>query len=206
MNISGVARLWISLFILMMNGGVTMVQAKSPIAYDADMAKEICTSLPLENVEGLWLYPEDKVTVLILRNNEDISGNLPAYNISVVETADASLRPGDLIGTLEATTDENTFKIHLSTEKHNDLLLKPKSCIATLSKDGDTFTFKRQKSPFKGRLNFNFSRLLPGFWKVISAGVYSPTGTSKVEAPVGMVKLYPSYDGNGSSRRKVRYL
>ena len=176
-------------------------------AYDPEMAKEICDELPLENVEGLWLYPDDKVSVLILNDREE-EGNLqfPSYSISVVETSDAALNPGEEIGRLYATTDENTYRIELYTEKKNGLLLKPYSCIATLSKDGDSFTIKKQKSPFKGRLNLNFNRLLPGFWKIISTGI-SPAGNrNALEPPVGMLKIYPSYDGNGSSKRKVRYL
>lgn len=183
------------------------VAATSPIAYDMDMAKEICAQLPLDNVEGIWLYPDDKVTVLIL-NDENSTGNnrLETYSIRVVDTSDARLHPGDEIGKLYATADENVFKIELSTESKNDLLLKPKSCLANLSKNSDTFIIKRQKSPIKGSIRLNFNRLLPGFWKIVSLGV-SPSGNgASLQAPVGLVKLYPSYDGNGSSRRKVRYL
>lgn len=181
--------------------------AKSPqIAYDLEMAKDICRELPLENVEGIWIYPEDKVTVMILNDNEESVGQLPTYSISVVDTSDARLHPGDIIGKLYATADDNTFKIELSTEKKNDLLLKPKSCIATLSKDGDTFIIKKQKAPFKGRLNFNFNRLLPGFWKIVSTGISQNNSNSSLQPPIGMVKVFPSYDGNGSSRRKIRYL
>lgn len=179
---------------------------KIPVAYDIEMAKEICDELPLENVEGIWLYPDDKVTVLILNDRDNFPDNrFPSYIISVVETSDARLLPGETIGKLTSTAETGVYKIELSTEKKNDLLLKPKSCLATLSKDNDSFMIKKQKVPFKGRLNFNFNRLLPGFWKIVSTGV-SLNGTQGVSIPVGMVKLYPSYDGNGSSRRKVRYL
>ena len=187
---------------------VLPLAAESPrIAYDIDMAKEICGELPLENMEGIWLYPEDGVTVMILNDQNLLNVNsLPSYSITVVQTSDARLHPGEEIGKLYATADENVFKIELSTEKNNELLLKPKSCMATLSKDGDSFIIKRQKSPIKGRLNFNFNRLLPGFWKIVSAGITTNGSGNTYQLPIGMVKIYPSYDGNGSSRRKVRYL
>ena len=187
---------------------VLPLAAESPrIAYDIDMAKEICGELPLENMEGIWLYPEDGVTVMILNEQNRLNVNsLPSYSITVVQTSDARLHPGEEIGKLYATADENVFKIELSTEKNNELLLKPKSCMATLSKDGDSFIIKRQKSPIKGRLNFNFNRLLPGFWKIVSAGITTNGSGNSYQLPIGMVKIYPSYDGNGSSRRKVRYL
>lgn len=181
--------------------------AQSHVAYDIERAQEICDELPLENVEGIWLYPDDNVTVLILKDDERTGNQLfPSYSISVVETSDARLHPGEIIGKLQATPDDKVFRIELSTEKKNDLLLKPKSCLATLSKDADTFIIKKQKAPFKGRLNFNFSRLLPGFWKMVSMGISQQSTGGNINIPVGMIKTYPSYDGNGSSRRKIRYL
>lgn len=183
------------------------INAKSPlVAYDLDMAKEICDQLPLENVEGVWNYPDDRVTVLILADNDINKTEFPSYSISVVNTSDARLHPGEIIGKLCQTAEKDVYKIELSTERKNDILMKPKSCLATLSKDGDEFIIKKQKSPFKGRLNFNFNRLLPGFWKIVSIGVSQNNNSTSVNPPVGMVKIYPSYDGNGSSRRRVRYL
>ena len=181
--------------------------AKDPyVAYDIDMSLEICSTLPLESVEGIWLYPDDKVTVLILNSSQSANHNtFPEYTISVVETSDVRLHPGEVIGKLNATVNPDLFTIELATEKKNDLLLKPKAVTATLGKEGDTFTFKKSKSALRGRLNFNFNRLLPGFWKIISTGISTVSGT-KTESPVGMIKIYPSYDGNGSSRRKIRYL
>ena len=192
--------------IMLMFSGTLYAQSPK-VAYDLDMAKEICGELPLENVEGVWLYPDDKITVLILNDQNDKGRNVfPSYTISVIETSDARLHPGEIIGKLHATPDENVFKIELSTEKKNELLLKPVSCLATLSKDADIFTIKKQKAPFKGRINFNFNRLLPGFWKIVSMGISQVNNGSSVTPPVGMIKIYPSYDGNGSSRRKIRYL
>lgn len=185
----------------------TSIAQSSYIAYDMEMAKEICRELPLDNVEGIWMYPDDKVTVLILNDGKQQGRNLfPFYSISVVDTDDARLHPGDIIGTLCATAQDKIYRIELNTEKKNDVLLKPKSCLANLSNDYDTFIIKKQKSPFKGRLNLNFNRLLPGFWKIVSTGISFSSGSNTVHPPVGMVKVYPSYDGNGSSRRKVRYL
>lgn len=181
--------------------------AKSPVvAYDLAQAQDICRELPLESIEGIWNYPEDKVTVLILGDEENrLSHGYDKYTISVVETEDARLNPGEIIGMLTSTASANEYRIELVTERKNDLLLKPKSCLATLSKDGDSFIIKKQKSGLRGRLNLNLNRLLPGFWKIVSTGISTASG-SRIEAPVGMIKIYPSYDGNGSSRRKVRYL
>lgn len=183
------------------------LKAKEPkVAFDMGQAEEICDDLPLESIEGIWNYPEDNVTVLILadKDNSKYQGN-STYSISVVKTEDTRLKPGEIIGSLTSTAESNIYKIELATERKNDFLIKPKSCLATLTRDGDSFTIKKQKSGLKGRFNLNFNRLLPGFWKIVSTGISTISGSS-TEPPVGMVKIYPSYDGNGSSRRKIRYL
>ena len=184
-----------------------MMTASSPVAYDMEMAKEICDEMPLEGVEGVWVYPDDGVTVMILRESEgEARIAFPAYAITVVETSDARLHPGEKIGTLRGTSKEKVYEIELSTERKNDILLKPKSCLATLSAQNEALLITKQKAPFKGRINFNFSRLLPGFWKIVSVGVSQNSTTPGATPPVGMVKVYPGYDGNGSTKREVRYL
>lgn len=202
------AWLQISITLIMLSVGSIRMVAAGPKVYDVEAAKELCDETPLDKVEGIWIYPDDGVTVLILQDKDNQEPNsFPVYTISVLDTSDTRLQLGEAIGRLYATAQKDTYKIELSTEKNNDILLKPKSCLATISKDSDALLIKKQKAPFKGRLNLNFSRLLPGFWKIVSMGVSSvPTGSHEVTAPVGMLKVYPSYDGNGSSRRKVRYL
>ena len=192
-----------------MGSAGSYAQNDSFVAFDMNMAKEICDELPLDRIEGIWLYPQDNVTVLVLKSANKADGSaLDSYTISVVKTSDARLYPGDVIGHLEATAKQNYFKLELATEKKNDLLLKPKSCEASLAEDGSSMIFKKEKSKLKSKLNFNFSRLLPGFWKIISTSVTTNPGLGGNEFSdvTGMVKIYPSYDGNGSSRRTVRYL
>lgn len=173
---------------------------------DIDMAKEICDSTPLDQTEGVWAYPDDNVVVLILRD-DDSSGisQLPVYKITVLESTDCRLSPGETLGRLYSTAQAGTYKIELFTEKNNELLLKPKSCVATLSKENDTLIIKKEKSKLKLRLNLSLNRLLPGFWKIVSSGI-STALSSESSLPIGMVKIYPSYDGNNSSKRKIRYL
>lgn len=185
---------------------LAMAASTTEQAFDMDKAREICDQSPLESVEGIWIYPDDNVTVLILHRDDVNENQFPQYDISVVKTTDVRIRPGEVIGSLTATPDKDIYKIELATESKNDYLLKPKSVLATLNKDRDALIIKKQKVPFKGRLNFNFNRLLPGFWKIVSMGISQRENNNTAQPPVGMVKIYPSYDGNGSSRRKVRYL
>lgn len=179
--------------------------AGNPIAYDMEMAKEICLNSALDHLEGIWIYPDDHVTVLILKkDSQGKVSSLPEYDIRVIDGEDARLAPGVSIGTLYATPNANVFKIELMTEEKNKILCKPYSCLANLSKDHDNLIIKKTKSPFRLRLNLNFNRLLTGFWKIVSVGTNK--NYQNLEAPAGMVKIFPSYDGNGSSKRKPRYL
>lgn len=176
------------------------------LAYDIDQAVELCSSLPLDNLEGVWIYPEDKVTVIILRK-ENASSSLPVYDISVVESDDTNLLPGVIIGNIESTAESSKYKITLYTERTGNILRNTRSCLASLSKDTDALVLKGNNGKkFNLRININPSRLLPSFWRFVRISANSGNKTSSNEAPVGMVKIYPSYDGNGSSRRQPRYL
>lgn len=194
-------------FLLITFVAILSVSAETRRICDIDRAKEICDERALDNVEGIWIYPDDQVTVLVLKD-ETVGGRsiLPSYSITVVETSDARLHPGDKIGSLKSSADSKVFAIELLTEKKNNLLLQPKTCTATLGNNGDTFIFKKGKTGIRGRLNVNLNRLLPGFWKIVSIGLSGNSENGNVAPPVGMVKIYPSYDGNGSSQRSIRYL
>ncbi len=59
----------ITLFCFLSLGFLTMKPQQVASACDIDQAMEICNSLPLDALEGIWLYPEDNVTVMILRKS-----------------------------------------------------------------------------------------------------------------------------------------
>lgn len=183
----------------------TTVESNSPVAYDIDMAKEILDKKALDPLEGIWIYPDDKVSVMICRQEKhDSKISFPKYDIRVIESEDCRLSPGDLIGMLESTPTSGQYKIELFTEKKKESLIKPQSILATLSKEEDALTIKKEQPPLKTRLNLNFNRLLSGFWKIVSIGLSK--NSQNVHPSTGMIKIYPSYDGNGSSRRSPRYL
>ena len=177
------------------------------IPYDIDEAKEICSTLPLDALEGIWIYPEDRVTVMIIRDRDKAGvSSLPIYRISVVEGEDCRLHAGDIIGEIGATAEPSIYSIRLFTESKNNILGKPVSCSVKLTNENETLVIKRSKSSLKYRLNINFNRLLPGFWKIVSSGISKQNTSESSSLPVGMIKIFPSYDGNGSSRRQPRYL
>lgn len=174
---------------------------------DKDAAFSLCDSLPLSSVEGVWIYPDDHVTVLVLRNETNDPSELPSYALTVVETTDCKLNPGEIIGTLSPSPDPKKFTLSLFTSRKKGKLSDPKSCLATLSNDGESMVVEKEKSKIRLRVNFNPSSILPALWKsLVRFGISIGDGSRKKEAPVGMVKIYPSFDGDGSSSRGVRYL
>lgn len=156
-------------------------------------AMEFCDNADLQPVEGLWSYPEDDVTVLIFRN-ESSKG---LYDIIVVESADCSLSPGMKLGELHASADPDKYTLKLFTKIKKGVLSAPCSALATYSEEKEALTVKKGSM----RIRLNPNRLLPSFWRIVSVSF-----NSNVAAPEGMIKVYPSYDGNGSTRRSPRYL
>lgn len=203
-------RIEIKTFILVifiyLNSGASYCYGEAPEIFDINQAFDYCNEKGLNPIEGVWVYPEDKVTVLISEDEENTFSQLPKYYITVVRSEDCNLKPGDVLGTLTALAKPGAYKIELYSEKKNSLLMKPVSCLATLSNDEETLLIKSDKSKLKFRFNLNFNRLLTGFWKIVSTGITPDLNSQKTELPVGMVKIYPSYDGNGSSKRSPRYL
>lgn len=177
-------------------------------ACDIDRAIEICSSLPLDPLEGVWSYPEDNVTVLILKKPTLSTSSLSSYDISVVESDDCRLLPGETIGSADESPEAGKYVISLFTESNKGLLCEARSCTAVLSKDNDALIIKGNKQKnLKFRLNINLSRILPNFWRIVRVSASSGNNSNSTDKPpVGMVKIFPSYDGNGSSRRQPRYL
>lgn len=176
--------------------------------YDIERAREICDSLPLQGPEGIWIYPDDKVAVIVRRIDDNSLTSMTEYDLTVVESETVALRPGERIGRLRESAEAGKYEIELYTERRNAVLMKPKSCMAEISKDGEALILRREKPKFNLRFTLNPSVLLPKFWRMLRVGASAnPTGDNGAASPkVGMLRIYPSYDGNGSSRRTVRYL
>lgn len=178
--------------VLLMIAGWLAVMAYPPTDYIE--AKELCDQTGLRPVEGMWTYPEDDVTVLIYRN-EDLKG---IYDIFVVEAADCSLSPGMRLGELRTSADPDKYTIKLFTAVKHGILTMPTEAVATFSEQKESLTVRKSS---RLKVRFNPTRLLPSFWRLATISL-----NPKETAPEGMIKIYPSYDGNRSTRRAPRYL
>lgn len=181
-----------AILILIMNFTASLSLAFPPA--DIVDARAYCDNSDLAPVEGLWSYPQDDVTVLITRN----SSRKGVMDIYVVESADCSLSPGMMLGELLSTPDPDKYTLKLFTTVKKGMLSRPRNASVSFSENKEALIVKPDNS-LKVRLNP--TRLLPSFWRMVSFSLKQPDS-----APEGLVKIYPSYDGNGSSRRSPRYL
>lgn len=81
---------------------------------------------------------------------------------------------------------------------------KPFECDVKLDADKGIFLIPARKKPLRIRLSFNPSSLLPGFLRLFRLAA-SQNADPSIPARA-MMKIYPSYDGNGSFRTQPRYL
>ena len=188
-----ILRIFYLVTLLIAGSCLNIIGAFTPPA-DYLEAVEICDKTDLRPIEGMWTYPEDDVTVLIMRDQLKKG----VYNLYVVEAADCSLSPGMILGELHDSADPDKFTLKLFTIIKNGVLCAPSEAIATYSETKESLTVKK-KSGFNIRINP--TRLLPSFWRIASLSI-----KSKESAPEGMIKIYPSYDGNQSTKRGPRYL
>lgn len=162
---------------------------------DLQAARHWCDSSPLDRIEGVWEFPDDGVRVLIIR-----SVGQSGYELRVIEGADGKFEPGDVIGIVEPTTDPVRFAVRMRTRIGGPLksLKSWKKCAARLT-TGDMALDVAAES--RG-INWNLLGFLPHFWRIARMRHSDP----QAALPHGLVKIYPSYDGNGSSRFNPRYL
>ncbi|MBD5311926.1 MAG: hypothetical protein HDS13_07210 [Bacteroides sp.] len=168
-----------------------------PLVCDVISAREWCDTTALHPIEGVWMYPEDNVTVLVRRLPDENRNAYRVYDISVVDTPDCSMTPGESIGSLESTADPKAFRLRLFTDRKKGSLSSLTDCAARLSDEENL----RVEIP-KVRFRLGSLSVLPKFWRMVRVRIDNPAS----RLPVGMIKIYPSYDGNGSSRSTPRYL
>lgn len=175
--------------------------------FDIDAAREVCDALPLDRIEGVWYYPDDKVTVLIRRFPDSDSSGLPVYQIMAVEATDCRIVPGDEIGKLTASPESSKYTLTLKADGRNVLQGKTTECMATLSKEGDSMILSKEKSKARLRINLNPNAILPALWRsLLRFGISVGSGNDPKRPSPGMIKVYPADDGYGILRNRPRYL
>ena len=172
----------------------TPARAWTPPA-DILEAEALCDQMDLHPVEGLWTCPEDDVTLLIMRDND----NANQYSIVVVESSDCSLKNGMEIGKLFISTDPLKYKLRLFTKIKKGVLSTPCDALATYSPSNESLRIEKPSI----KISFQPGRLLPYLWRTARVKINNPAE----RVPEGMLKTYPTFDYNrNSSKRNPRYL
>lgn len=163
-----------------------------------DEALAIFSNHQPEGIEGIWHFVDDKVTVMIQKSMTD---HLPSYTITVLDSFDGSLLPGTSLGQLEATPrpDEYSMTLATSHSKKGSLTGK-RRCRANICADGFGMIITQVKSKYK--ISFSPTTILPGLWRMVRLSEREDRNTPAS----GFIKLYPSYDGNGSSKYTPRVI
>lgn len=192
----------ISLIVSLLSAVLLSFSAKAETTAIAsyDAAVEYCDTHSIDNVEGIWQLTDDNVTIFICKDEQK---PLSGYSISVIDNCEAFISCGEVIGSMQPTADTSEFKLTLFTQRNAKTYSvgTPEDCLAKLTDQGYAMVFS-SKNKRKYKLTFNPLALLPRLWRVIR--ITPETQTDQYKR--GMVKLYPTYDHNGSYKHIPRYL
>lgn len=167
---------------------VAAIAAKRPPAssrqlsgYDLEAKIAQMDSLALDPIEGVWEMPADRVKLVIERCDDEPWD----YRAVLLDSENRQLRPGTVMGYLQATARTDKFTLWLYSEWGQGMLAAPVSCNATLSADFSSITYV--KPSIKWRLRVNFARWLPNFFRGISI-----SAEPRSEAPIeGFRRIAP---------------
>lgn len=171
-------------------GAVTSL-AKTPLdrraaalAVDSVMAAG-CT----DPIVGLWNFPEDGVEVAILPESEDFS----KFVMTVADSEVANLPAGKVLAHIEVSAEPKVYGLNFD-KKDWDRVLKGMKCVARLSADGEGLSIKTSGV----NLRLNPLGFLTRFSRILRLSVDVPIET----APEGLLRIYPTFDNSGGSRRR----
>lgn len=141
---------------------------------------------------GIWHFPEDGVDVVILPD-----GDCRTFRITIADSDVPALAPGRLVATLESSAEARTYRLRFAGHDPKRLLKGTRS-TACISADGEGMAIK------SGGINLRLSPLgmLSGFSRLIRLSVDVPLQN----APDGLLRIYPTYDNAGGSRRRPTIL
>ena len=165
--------------------------------YEEEQVKSRCDAIDLQPIEGIWYYPEEKMTVVIERCENPLDNKSQYYRIVLVEANDMSLLPGTIIGYCMQAANFDEYTLWIYGEQQLSILENPQKCVGTLKSENNVLLIKR--SEVSVRVRVNFARFLPSIFKGISI---VPT-KKDVKVSEGFRKIYPIQEGTSD---KIIYL
>lgn len=157
-------------------------------------ARKQCDEKPLSGVEGIWQFPLDGIIVSIFRNNEKDND----FTIRILQSDNSMLKPGQIVGQMMETASSGRYILYLYSDLRKGQLRRSQKCLALYNENKESLMIQKRKY----KISFNPLGFLPYFWRSIRIKKNDPAN-SEAE---GLIKVYPGYDYNGSTRRRLRYL
>ena len=115
-----------------------------------------------DNLEGIWYYPEEDMTLAIERVDSERSDKSVVYQIVVCECEDLSVDIGSVAGYLETTAMPDEFKLWLYSGFDGDILAYPIECLATMTADNQSL--KIDKPKIRASVSVNIMRFFPSIF------------------------------------------
>lgn len=151
--------------------------------YDRHTVEERMGARRLDGLEGLWSYPEERLTLAVERT--DVGGGLPEYRLVVVESDDTSIDCGSVAGYMQCPAEPGKIRLWLYSLAEDGRLSNPVECVGNLSED-NAITIRRTKLKF--HVSANLTRFLPTVFGGVR--IYPRLKEEKIEP--GMRKVWPA--------------
>ncbi len=184
MKIPHIIHICVFLAFMIGSTGIMMSERQEPIVTDMTAVRDLCDTLPLHPIEGIWRFPDDHINVLILRDKRIGATRSTSYSLYVVESEDTRLHTGDIVGKIIETPDPDKYKLSLFTKRIGGILSMPYDCVATLRSDNESMVIKTPKIKVK----LNPLAFFSNFWRIARITVENPL----TSLPAGLIRIYPS--------------
>lgn len=152
--------------------------------WDRDSISQIFKNRNLDDIEGVWQFPNDGPTMLIHRSS---STN---YEIVLLDSPALDIKPCSVIGQAVITADSNKYDAHLQSKPLGDKRIKRTQAVFTV-KDGNTLSIK----PYSTGKKISLKRWIPYYLRVTITDQKAPDGliVAKKIYPIDMLKYKPCF-------------
>ena len=174
--------------------------------YDRESVEKRMSARRLGGLEGLWVYPEERMTFAVEQIPDDgglpvyrivvtdvfrighDDGGLPVYRIVVTDSENVAIDCGSVAGYMQESADPKKLRLWFySLVDARHCLAKPVECVATVTADG---VIAIQRPKLKFRVSVNLTRFLPSLFGGLR--IYPRMEKESIEP--GMRKVWPVGD------------
>lgn len=129
--------------------------------YNESAAKARLARNTSDRMEGLWYYPDEKLTLAIEKIDTGERGSY--YRLTVVDADDCAVDCGSIMGYMEQSAMKSKLRLWLYSGLTDDLLVNPIECVATVDDEYSTILIDRPS--VKLRFSVNLTQFLPSIFR-----------------------------------------